>query len=146
VEINTYATLEVHTKATIAAGREEVRKFASLMKVCVHFYNKPRLILLQEYITLTVSQDLSAKNWNFPKMHSTYHLFNDIEAKGATRNYNTKINEKLHGPLKESYCLHTNFKQVAGQVCLTFIWLSTFSPCQQILRADHWCYVAALVR
>jgi hypothetical protein len=62
---------------------------------------------------MTASQD---SNWNFPKFHSVYHLFDDIEAKGATRNYNTKVNEKLHGPLKESYRLRTNFKNVAGQV------------------------------
>ena len=51
-------------------------------------------------------------------MHSRKHLFDDIEAKGVTRNYNTKPNEKLHGPLKESYKLWTNFKDVAGQVYL----------------------------
>jgi hypothetical protein len=51
-------------------------------------------------------------------MHSRKHLFDDIEAKGVTRNYNTKPNEKLHGPLKESYKLRTNFKDVAGQVYL----------------------------
>lgn len=69
--------------------------------------------LAQEYINAT--KDLE-KNWNFPKIHALQHLFDDIEAKGATRNYNTKINEKLHRPLKRSYALRTNFKDVAGQV------------------------------
>jgi hypothetical protein len=36
VELNTYAALEVHTEKTIAAGREEAKKFSSLTKVCVH--------------------------------------------------------------------------------------------------------------
>ena len=44
------------------------------------------------------------------------HLFDDIKAKGVTRNFNTKPNEKMHGPLKESYQLRTNFKNVVDQV------------------------------
>lgn len=72
-------------------------------------------IFIQEYVNLTKSDPLP-KNWNFPKVHMLKHLFEDIKAKGATRNYNTKPNEKLHGPLKESYRLRTNFKNVAGQV------------------------------
>lgn len=47
------------------------------------------------------------------------HLFDDIEAKGASRNYNTKPNEQMHGPLKDWYQNRTNFKNVAEQVrCL----------------------------
>lgn len=49
-------------------------------------------------------------------MHLIWHLFNDIEAKGVTRNYSTKPFEKMHGPLGESYEQVTNFKDVAGQV------------------------------
>lgn len=75
------------------------------------------LILAQEYIKASSTQ----KNWNFPKIHSAYHLFDDIEAKGVTQNYSTKPNEKLHGPLKESYLRRTNFKHVAGQVRLSFV-------------------------
>lgn len=45
----------------------------------------------------------------------------DIEAKGVTRNYSTKPNEKCHGPLKEAYQQRTNFKDVAPQVCLSFL-------------------------
>lgn len=61
--------------------------------------------------------DEKAKNWNFPKLHALLHSFDDIVAKGATRNYNTKPNEKLHGPLKKLYLNRTNFKNVAPQVC-----------------------------
>jgi hypothetical protein len=47
------------------------------------------------------------------------HLFDDILAKGVTRNYNTKPNEKMHGPLRVIYHRRTNFKDVASQVCTT---------------------------
>ena len=40
--------------------------------------------------------------------------------KGVSRNYNTKPNEKMHGPLKKSYVRQTNFKNIASQVW-TFI-------------------------
>ena len=49
-------------------------------------------------------------------MHALVHSFNDIEAKGASRNYNTKPNEKLHGPIRKFYLNRTNFKNVAPQV------------------------------
>ncbi|KAF8274704.1 hypothetical protein EI94DRAFT_1561318 [Lactarius quietus] len=79
-----YLAFEEHTELTIAAGRQEIKKFASLME---------------------------PKNWNFPKMHALVHSFDNIEAKGASRNYNTKPNKKLHGPLKKLYALRTNFSQ-----------------------------------
>ena len=63
-------------------------------------------------------------------MHSQVHAFDDIRNKGVTRNYNTKTNEKLHGPIKDSYHLRTNFKNVANQ----------------ILKADHICFVSVLIR
>ncbi|KIK16153.1 hypothetical protein PISMIDRAFT_16020 [Pisolithus microcarpus 441] len=37
-------------------------------------------------------------------------------SKGVTRNFNTKPNEKMHGPLKEKYQKLTNFKNVAQQI------------------------------
>jgi hypothetical protein len=43
-------------------------------------------------------------------------MFSDIEEKGVTRNYNTKPNENLHGPLKTAYKLRTNFKNIGDQV------------------------------
>jgi hypothetical protein len=71
------------------------------------------LISSQKYIEATEELD---KNWEFIKMHLQTHLFDDIEAKGATQNYNTKPNEKLHGLLRKSYQRQTNFKNVADQV------------------------------
>lgn len=40
--------------------------------------------------------------------------------KGATRNYNTKPNKSLHGPLKVLYKDCTNYKEVAEQVSRRF--------------------------
>ena len=51
-------------------------------------------------------------------MHLLNHIFDEIEAKGATWNFNTKPNEKLHGPLKKHYLRRTNFKNVAPQVVI----------------------------
>ncbi|KAG0705638.1 hypothetical protein DFH29DRAFT_980865 [Suillus ampliporus] len=101
LEVDLYVALEVQTTTTIAAGREALQKFSKLMN-----------------------------NWSFPKNHLAAHLFDDIEAKGVTHNYNTKPNEKCHGPLKESYQKWTNFKDVAPQ----------------ILRADHWSLVSEFIR
>ncbi|KAI6018654.1 hypothetical protein BKA83DRAFT_4464950 [Pisolithus microcarpus] len=44
------------------------------------------------------------------------YAFDNIEAKGITCNFNTKPNEKMHGPLKEKYQKHTNFKNIAQQI------------------------------
>ncbi|KAG1856136.1 hypothetical protein F4604DRAFT_1883164 [Suillus subluteus] len=109
LEVDLYAALEVHTTETIAAGCEALQSFSELMN----------------------SEALRPdKNWSFPKIHLAAHLFDDIEAKGATCNYNTKPNEKCHGPLRESYQQRTNFKNVAPQ----------------ILRADHWSLVSEFIR
>ena len=56
-------------------------------------------------------------HWEFPKNHIRAHIFDDILAKGMTPIYNTKPNEKMHGPLEESYQQRMNFKDIAEQVC-----------------------------
>ncbi|KAG1893592.1 uncharacterized protein F5891DRAFT_962721 [Suillus fuscotomentosus] len=68
----------------------------------------------QTYIKDTA--DLSEKPWNFPKKHLSAHVFDDIEAKGVTQNYNTKLNEKMHSLLKDAYQDHINFKNFAEQI------------------------------
>ncbi|KAG1838310.1 hypothetical protein F4604DRAFT_1997251 [Suillus subluteus] len=113
LELDAYAALEVHTTETISAGRHAVQAFSTY---------------LQQYIDK--SADESDKNWNFPKLHMCVHIFDNIEAKGATRNYNTKPNEKMHGSLKDSYLLRTNFRDVAPQ----------------ILRINHWQVTAESIR
>ncbi|KAJ7681176.1 hypothetical protein B0H17DRAFT_1161164 [Mycena rosella] len=87
LELNMYVSLEVPTSETIAAGRRELLIF-----------------------------DEVTNSWNFPKMHSHQHVFEDIENKGATRNFGTKISESMHGPLRETYHRLTNFKNVTPQL------------------------------
>ncbi|KAG1838317.1 hypothetical protein F4604DRAFT_1997182 [Suillus subluteus] len=115
LEADIYAAFEVHTTATISEGRGAVQALTAVMK---------------QYIIKTEDDDESDKDWNFPKLHMLTHLFDDIEAKGASRNYNTKPNEQMHGPLKDWYQDRTNFKDFA----------------EQILRIDHWFHVADDIR
>ncbi|KAG2112071.1 uncharacterized protein F5147DRAFT_771639 [Suillus discolor] len=82
------------------------------------------LLLRCQYITETDEEN--EKGWSFLKLHLTMHIFDDIEAKGVTKNYNTKLNEQMHGPLKNSYQHWTNFKNFA----------------EQILWIDHWLLVS----
>ena len=76
---------------------------------------------MQVYIAAEKANNPNAKSWDFPKIHYQQHLFDDIMAKGATRNYNTKTNESLNRPLKEIYHNRTNFRDVAEQVGQTGI-------------------------
>ncbi|KAJ3858689.1 hypothetical protein EV359DRAFT_51930 [Lentinula novae-zelandiae] len=71
-----------------------------------------------------------AKSWNFIKLHYHQHLFDDIGEKGNLRSTSTRPNEKLHGPIRKIYLRRTNFKDVANQ----------------IVRIDHQCVVAGLIR
>ncbi|KAG2033659.1 hypothetical protein BDR03DRAFT_808803, partial [Suillus americanus] len=80
VEFDIYASLEVHAEDTIAAGRLVLQKFSEMM---------------DEYIAQL--QPETFKNWNFPKKHLISHVFDNIVLKGATCNYSTKPNEKMHG-------------------------------------------------
>ncbi|KAG2050505.1 hypothetical protein BDR06DRAFT_1064545 [Suillus hirtellus] len=98
LEVDTYVALEVHTTETISAGRQVVQAFSTY---------------LQQYIDK--STDESNKNWNFSKLHMSVHIFDNIEAKGAMCNYNTKPNERMHGLLKDLYLLCTNFRDVVPQ-------------------------------
>ncbi|KAI0055128.1 hypothetical protein BV25DRAFT_1816053 [Artomyces pyxidatus] len=113
LNLDMYAGLEVQTPERLQEGREEILRFS---------------YLINSYWANTL--ETSKKNWAFPKMHTHVHLFDDIEAKGVSRNFNTKPNEKLHRPLKQSYQLRTNFKDVA----------------KQILRVDHHSWVLTSIR
>ncbi|KAK0464022.1 hypothetical protein IW261DRAFT_1575532 [Armillaria novae-zelandiae] len=75
-------------------------------------------------------KETKTKNWNFPKAHLHQHLFDDIEAKGVTLNYNTKPNKSMHGSFKESYQRRMNFKNID----------------KQILRVDDWYNAMAYLR
>ncbi|KAJ7788226.1 hypothetical protein B0H14DRAFT_2628482 [Mycena olivaceomarginata] len=101
LEINMYAGLELHTADTIADGWRQLQKFDQSLK---------------KYRHTCKGTDFADKNWNFPKAHLHQHLFDDIERKGVTRNYNTKISEPLHRPLQNAYHNQTNFKNVQPQL------------------------------
>ncbi|KAK0435646.1 hypothetical protein EV421DRAFT_1892516 [Armillaria borealis] len=115
IELRMYAGFNLHTERSIQAIRDELNKFSTLIR---------------EYEQLTQSVNPGAKSWNFPKIHSHQHMVNDILEKGVTLNYNTKPNEKMHGPLKDAYQMRTNFKDVA----------------EQILRIDSWCNAASFIQ
>ncbi|KAF7980011.1 hypothetical protein HWV62_40118 [Athelia sp. TMB] len=116
VVVDMYTALEVHTEDTIAEGREAVRAFGRS---------------LTEYIKAASKDErFASKNWNFIKAHLPHHIFDDVTGKGVTRNYTTKPNEKLHGPLKNAYRDQTNFKDVA----------------MQILKVDQHTWVNRLIR
>ena len=134
IEVDIYASLEVHTKKTITSGREKLTHFYELINVSLLYHvvyhpNPKHMLLRQEYIMAEKPEDLETKSWNFPKIHSLQHIFDDIVAKGASRNFNSKTNESLNRPLKRKY-FRSNFKDVAEQVNQIVIgvqhWLITF--------------------
>ena len=73
-------------------------------------------------------------------MYLPTHLFNDICEKGATCNFNTKPNKKLHGPLKTIYQECTNYKDVVTQV-FSLVYPNFLAECTyatlQILKVGH---------
>ncbi|KZP13413.1 hypothetical protein FIBSPDRAFT_913092 [Athelia psychrophila] len=116
LEVDMYWGFEVHLRHTIMAGRKAVTDFGD------H---------LERYIAATKGTDFDGKDWGkIIKLHLWQHIFDEIEAKGVSRNGNTKPNEKLHGPLKKHFLWRSNFKNVAPQ----------------ILRAEHISRVARLMR
>ncbi|KAH9975660.1 hypothetical protein BJV74DRAFT_798764 [Russula compacta] len=121
-------TFEAYTEHMIKSGWCELANFAKCMK---------------KYIDISTSESMlhgdAVKNWNFPKMHVLVHSFNDIEQKGASCNYNTKLNEKLHGPLKKSYLMRTNFKNVGPQV-----WFIDYRY-YMIFKVEHLKFVFSLI-
>ncbi|XP_006461651.1 hypothetical protein AGABI2DRAFT_70673 [Agaricus bisporus var. bisporus H97] len=97
LNVRMYAEFELHTHATISTGRKELQKFGDEMKVILVFL---------------------LKSWNFPKLHLRQHLFDDIVNKGVARNFSTKPNESMHGPIRKSYHRRTNFKNFADQILM----------------------------
>ncbi|KAH9956391.1 hypothetical protein BJV74DRAFT_800146 [Russula compacta] len=99
--VDLYLAFEAHTEHTLTSGRHELESFAQCMKKYIHAFT---------------SCGESNKSWHFPKMHALVHSFDDIKQKGATHNYNTRPNKKLHGPLKKTYKMNTNFKDIGPQI------------------------------
>ena len=72
---------------------------------------------IQEYIAEAAKTECyMEKNWDFIKLHLLNHLFDNIESKEVTRNYNPKPNKKMHGPVKKAYRDCMNFKNIVSQV------------------------------
>ncbi|KAK0459445.1 hypothetical protein IW261DRAFT_1429700 [Armillaria novae-zelandiae] len=90
MELRMYAGFNLHAECSIQAIWDKLVKFSELIR---------------EYKQLTKSVKQGAKQWNFPKVHSHKHMVDDILKKGVTLNYNTKPNENMHGPLKDTYQL-----------------------------------------
>ncbi|KAJ7671894.1 hypothetical protein B0H17DRAFT_1162079 [Mycena rosella] len=101
-ELSLLVTLKKHTPETIAVGRQELVNFGEYMTAYIEAYTNTELD--------------DGKNWNFPKMHAHTHAFDDIERKGVSRNFGTKIDEAMHGSTRNAYLRQTNFKNVAPQI------------------------------
>lgn len=90
--------------------------------------------------------DSDPKSWDFPKIHFQSHLFEDIIAKGVTRNYNTKISESLHGPIRQDYLSGTNFRDVDKQVSILKCKKRLILTLNQLLNRDHLKYTTTFYR
>ncbi|KAK0460754.1 hypothetical protein IW261DRAFT_1428891 [Armillaria novae-zelandiae] len=91
IELDMYTSMDVHTEKSINEGRQLLGVFEANLKA----YSQATDNMVWENVT----------SWSIPK--------------GATKNYNTKVNECMHGPLKEAYQTRTNFKNVADQILMT---------------------------
>ncbi|KAK0496569.1 hypothetical protein EDD18DRAFT_1105675 [Armillaria luteobubalina] len=116
MELDVYASLTLHTSDTLQDGQARIPIFASVIEEYEKAArNEYKAMWWTLTCTDTILKEKKLKRWNFPKAHSHQHLFDDIEAKGITLNYNTKPNESMHGSFKESYQHCTNFKNVDEQ-------------------------------
>ncbi|KAG2123498.1 hypothetical protein BD769DRAFT_1628911 [Suillus cothurnatus] len=103
LQLDSYIGLDVHTVSTLDAIEAELLVFNNALKDYV------------QCATESSIEDLRL-DWDFPKVHLWKHATRDIRMKGAVRNYTTRPNEKLHGPLKEAYEHQSNGKKVAEQI------------------------------
>ncbi|KAG2151677.1 uncharacterized protein EDB93DRAFT_1240030 [Suillus bovinus] len=103
LQLDSHIGLDVHTSSTLAAIDAELLVFDSALK---------------EYIECALNSPIVGLklDWDFPKAHLWKHATRDIQMKGAVRNYSTRPNEKLHGPLKEAYERQSNGKDVTDQI------------------------------
>ncbi|KAL1762610.1 hypothetical protein FB107DRAFT_267837 [Schizophyllum commune] len=123
VPVYMFMTLDVNSDRRVAKGRECLAKFEDA---------------IQGYIKYVEHDDTYGdKTWNFPKIHQHAHVFDDIEAKGAARNFGTKSFEKMHGPLRKIYKNQTNFKNFEEQAS---------AHADFIVRIRHRHYMAQDVR
>ncbi|KAK0461489.1 hypothetical protein IW261DRAFT_1576985 [Armillaria novae-zelandiae] len=131
MELDVYASLTLHTSDSLRDGRARIPILASLIEEYEKAVCDENEAMRRAAINARrTPKETKTKNWNFPKAHSHQHLFDDIEAKGITLNYNTKPNKSMHGSFKESYQRRTNFKNID----------------EQILRVDDWYNAMAYLR
>ncbi|KAG1851702.1 hypothetical protein F4604DRAFT_1883568 [Suillus subluteus] len=117
LQLDSLIGLDVHTEGTLAAIEAELLVFDTELKA---------------YVTCAESSNIEKLklDWNFPKMHLWKHVVRDIRCKGVAHNFSTHPNEKMHGPLKDTYHHRTNGKDVT----------------MQILRVDHHKFALMLLR
>ncbi|KAG2131063.1 hypothetical protein DEU56DRAFT_954175, partial [Suillus clintonianus] len=86
-QVDSWIGLNVHTKSTLAAIKDELLVFD---------------VELKAYIICAKESEIDKLklDWDFPKTHLWKHVFHNIRHKGVAHNYSTHPNEKLHGPLK----------------------------------------------
>ncbi|TFK82664.1 hypothetical protein K466DRAFT_499894 [Polyporus arcularius HHB13444] len=80
LEVDMYLSFDVHTETTIREGEACQKEFA-----------------------IRLANEKKAKDWNFIKIHSHTHGFQDILEKGVMKNHDTKPSEQMHGPNKDRY-------------------------------------------
>ncbi|KAK0479440.1 hypothetical protein EDD18DRAFT_1113786 [Armillaria luteobubalina] len=107
LELDMYTSMDVHTEKSIEEGRQLLGVFEANLKA----YSQATHDIVWKNVT----------SWSIPK--------------GVTKNYNTKVNECMHGPLKEAYQTWTNFKNVADQILMTDHRYGIAMKLQQ--RMDH---------
>ncbi|KAF7773496.1 hypothetical protein Agabi119p4_5663 [Agaricus bisporus var. burnettii] len=132
-----YADFNLHTDVTLSMAEAELnQKFHPTLLQYLTFIEAPEIKTRPEPANVAADQQSHSqsanpqKSWNFPKIHLRKHLFRDIREKGVTRNYSTKPNEKMHGPIRKIYLRRTNFKDFDDQ----------------ILEANHHISVAGIIR
>ncbi|KAG1729317.1 uncharacterized protein EDB91DRAFT_1239239 [Suillus paluster] len=96
LQLDSWIGLDMHTESTLA----EIEAKLLVYVTCAETSQIENLKL----------------DWDFPKTHLWKHFVRDIRHKGVAHNYSTRPNEKLHGPLKDTYHHRTNGKDIATQI------------------------------
>ncbi|KAJ7814830.1 hypothetical protein B0H14DRAFT_3090067 [Mycena olivaceomarginata] len=97
----------------------ETDKIGVLLLACIRSYLELDMYAGLELHTADTIADGRHQLQKFDqslKAHLHQHLFDDIERKGVTKNYNTKISEPMHRPLRDVYHNQTNFKKFQPQI------------------------------
>ncbi|KAG1769707.1 hypothetical protein EV702DRAFT_1181706 [Suillus placidus] len=118
LQLDSLIGLNVHTEGTLEMIDAKFLVYDAALKDYVEYA-----------MTKSSIEDIKT-DWDFPKTHLWKHAGQDIESKGVARNYSTRPNEKLHGPLKAAYLSQSNGKDIA----------------KLILHVDHHKCAALLLR